>query len=331
MWIFTAALILFFVLELFYFKIANYFNIIDHPNERSSHSQITLRGGGIIFPVAFILGISIWQPSHWLLALAVCFIATISFLDDILTLNNKLRIFIHVLSVLILIFQVYLTDAKTASLILNPYSLLLLPLLLILIIGIINAYNFMDGINGITVLYSITTVMSIWWIQEFYHIYLLDHHIWLLLLAALLAFGFFNVRKKAKAFAGDIGSISMAFIICFLISQLMVKTEDLKWILLLGLYGLDAVATISCRIIRRENIFAAHCSHFYQYLANEKKWGHLKIAFSYALLQLALNALLLYANNMIWIIAFSFITIVYIVLRVILEGKSRLFKKYSVA
>lgn len=330
MYLFLLSLFILFVLEVVYFKIASHFNIIDHPNDRSSHTKITLRGGGIIFPIAFIIGISIWQPSLWVIGLAVLLISSISFLDDLFTLNNKLRIFIHVLSVLLSLYQIYLTPTNAASLFLNPYSLLLIPLSLTIIIGIINAYNFMDGINGITVLYSMVTIMSLWWIQEFNQINLLKQPVWLLLLSALLVFGFYNLRKRAKAFAGDIGSISMALIICYLILQLIIHTQDLKWILLLGIYGLDTVATIFCRIIRKENIFDAHRSHFYQYLANEKKWDHVKVAFTYALLQLALNVLLIYTNTILWILACSFILIIYIILRVSLEGKIRLFTKYDV-
>jgi UDP-GlcNAc:undecaprenyl-phosphate GlcNAc-1-phosphate transferase len=331
MFIFTAAIIFFFVLEIIYFKIANHFNIIDKPNLRSSHSQITLRGGGIIFPIAFICGISIWQPSLWVIGLAVLLISTISFLDDLLTLNNKLRIFIHVMSVLLLLYQIYLNQTNAASLFLNPYSLILIPLSLILIIGIINAYNFMDGINGITVLYSMVTVASLWFIQNHVGILLFEKPIWILILAALLVFCFFNLRKKAKAFAGDIGSISMAFILCFLIFTLIFRTNDLKWLLLLGIYGLDAVGTITCRMIRKENIFEAHRSHFYQFLANEKKWPHVLVAIIFSVFQLLLNVALIATNQvLLTIFIYLIIILIYITARLNLEGKKRLFENYTV-
>ena len=330
MWIFVPALILFLVLELIYFKIADHFNIIDKPNLRSSHDRVTLRGGGIIFPIAFIIGISIFQPSLWGIGLAVFLISAISFLDDLLTLNNKLRIFIHVLSVLLLLYQIYLTQTNAISLFLNPYALLLIPLSLILIIGVINSYNFMDGINGITVIYSLSAVLSIWYVQEFNAIYLLNDHIWFLILAALLVFGFFNVRKKAKAFAGDIGSISMALILCFLIFTLILTTNDLKWLLLLGIYGLDAVGTIFCRIIRKENIFEAHRSHFYQFLANEKKWSHVLVAILFSVFQIFLNVVLIYTNQLLpAICAYLTIITIYIVARLKFEGKNRLFENYN--
>lgn len=331
MWIFVAALVIFFALELFYFKIANHFNIIDKPNLRSSHSQITLRGGGIIFPLAFISGIIIWQPALWIIGLAVLLISTISFLDDILTLNNKLRITIHILSVLLLLYQVYIIYPNEKYLHLTPYTLYLIPLtLIIIIIGTINAYNFMDGINGITVLYSLVAVLSLWYAQYWYYIELLANDLWLMVLASLMVFGFFNMRKTAKAFAGDIGSISMALILCFLILALIIKTHDIKWLLFLGVYGLDAVGTITCRMMRKENIFEAHRSHFYQYLANEKKWPHVLIACIYATVQILINMVIIFIKAIApIIIAFVIIIFVYIVLRLSLEGKNRLFKNYQ--
>ena len=330
MWIFTGAIILFFFLELTYFKIADHFKIVDKPNLRSSHNQITIRGGGIIFPLSVIIGILIWQHELWLLALAVLIIALISFLDDILTLNSKLRILIQFLAVLLLIYQVSLITSSSSNLIFNSYSLFFIIVAVIFIIGIINAYNFMDGINGITVIYSITTIISIWFIQDHFGLILLEESIYLLLIAAFIVFGFFNLRKKAKTFAGDIGSISVAFIICYLMLLLINYTQEFKWMLLLGVYGLDAVATIFCRIIRKENIFDAHRTHFYQYLANEQKWSHVLITIIFSVFQILLNLVLVFTNHILPVFCtYLMIIIIYIMARLRLEGKKRLFKNYN--
>ena len=324
------ALLTFFLIEIIYFKIANHFNIIDHPNERSSHSTITLRGGGIIFPIAFCLAVAIWQPVYSYIAFGVFAIATISFADDVLTLNNKLRIGVHLLAVSLLLFNIHQAFLAPYSSFLIPL-VFLIPLAYIFIIGIINAYNFMDGINGITVLYSFVTVLSIWVAQNTLKVNLLHENVWHLLLASLMVFGFFNFRKKAKTFAGDVGSISMAIIISFLIALLMIQTQEFKWILLLAVYGLDTVATICCRVVRKENIFKAHRSHFYQYLANEKKWSHLLISTLYAVLQLSINVLLIYfSDSLAALLFFLLLIIFYISIRLILEGRDRLFKNYNV-
>lgn len=328
MYLFLAALISFFILELGYFKIANRYNIIDKPNQRSSHTQITLRGGGVIFPIAFIIGILVFEPNQYLLAVAVFAIATISFLDDVITLNNKLRITVHLLSVLLLLGQIFSNQNIAFSTLYNPYSLLLILCALIIIIGIINAYNFMDGINGITVLYSLVTVTSCFYIQYYFAIELLSKEIFLLLIASLIVFAFFNLRKKAKCFAGDVGSIALALIIGFFIGTLVFITEDFRWILLLGVYGLDAVATIVCRIFRKENIFDAHRSHFYQFLVNDLKWPHITVAVLYAFLQLMLNLSLIYLNSIGGYLFFTLLTMGYIGFRLALEGPDRLFRSY---
>lgn len=326
MYLFFASLLFLFILEITYFKIANHFNIIDKPNQRSSHTQITLRGGAVIFPIAMIVGIIIFQPSLIYLMLGIFAIATISFLDDIITLNNKLRIGVHLVSVSLMLYQIYVFAPYTLNV--TTYTFYLIPISFIIIIGIINAYNFMDGINGITVLYSIVSFASIWLVQENLGLDLLQKEIWLLLLAALLVFGFFNLRKRAKTFSGDVGSISIALLLCYLLMSLSIQTETIKWILFLGIYGLDAVSTIFCRILRKENIFDAHRSHFYQYLANDKKIDHVIIAIAYALIQGVLNLIVIYSTTNNTYLTFGIIVVSYILIRLKFEGKNRLFKSY---
>jgi len=328
MYLFLVSLFFLFILEVTYFKIANHYNIIDKPNLRSSHTQITLRGGGIIFPVAFVFGVLIYQPSQIYLAISVFTIATISFLDDVLTLNNKLRIGVHLISVLLLLYQIFVNQNILVSNVFNLISCISILASIILIIGIINAYNFMDGINGITVLYTLTTLLTIWYLQGYLSFLLLNQEVWLLIISSLIVFAFFNVRKKAKSFAGDVGSISIALFICFLIFSLILFTHDLKYLLLLGVYGLDAVATIFCRILRKENIFEAHRSHFYQFLANDKKINHTLISLIYSLFQIFLNLIIIFSSSDYALFAFIFIILIYIASRLFFEGKHKLFVKY---
>jgi UDP-N-acetylmuramyl pentapeptide phosphotransferase/UDP-N-acetylglucosamine-1-phosphate transferase len=195
----------------------------------------------------------------------------------------------------------------------------------ILVIGTINAYNFMDGINGITGAYSLITILSLYFINEFHISFALSE--WLIVAAlSLLVFNFFNFRKKAKCFAGDVGSVSMAYIIVFFLLLLILKSGDLKYIGLLLFYGLDAVSTIVFRLIRKENIFEAHRSHFYQYLANVKAWPHLRVAALYLLLQLMVNILIVYSDwNSITFLVFILVAgLVFVGLRFAVEGRNNL-------
>jgi len=303
------------LLILLYFRFAVQFKIIDKPNQRSSHSRITIRGAGIIFPIAILLQALFSGFQYPLFTSGLLLISIVSFYDDLKPLSNKIRLLIHLIAVSLLFMQ---TD-------LLAYPVWIIIPVYILVIGTINAYNFMDGINGITGAYSLITILSLYFINETHLVFVLNE--WLIIVAiSLLTFNFFNFRKKAKCFAGDVGSVSMAFIIIFFVSLLILKAQDLKYIGLLLFYGLDTVSTLIFRLIRRENIFEAHRSHFYQYLANVKVWPHLRVAILYLLAQLMVNILIVYSD---WsLVAFLIFILVagfaFVGLRFMVEGKGGL-------
>ena len=295
---FIIAIILF-ALELLYFKIASHYNIIDKPNHRSSHTQITLRGGGIIFPIAFVLYfvMSIIHRKEWFVpeqfwsfGLGLFLLSAISFLDDILDLSTKLRLVFHFLSVVLLIYFLGLWDVL-------PFWTL--PLVFIFIIGVLNAYNFMDGINGITGFYSFVILSTLYYINQ-YKIIFTDVNFIIYPVLASLVFLFFNFRKKAKCFAGDVGSMSIAFWVLALLGLLVVKTQELTYLLFIGVYGIEVIFTIIQRIKMKENIFEAHRHHLYQLLVNKMNWQHLSVAALYGAIQLAINFSIIYWELNFW-------------------------------
>ncbi|KQN34082.1 UDP-GlcNAc--UDP-phosphate GlcNAc-1-phosphate transferase [Pedobacter sp. Leaf41] len=304
-------------LELGYFQIADRFNIIDKPNHRSSHTSVTIRGGGIIFSLAAMISFFCFGFAFPYFMLGLVLISLISFLDDIFTLNNKVRLSIHLIAVLLMFYQWGLFGLAWYW----------IPFALIFVIGTINAYNFMDGINGITGGYSLMAVATLYYINEKV-ISFTSSNLLITIALSLLVFNFFNFRKKAKCFAGDVGSVSIAFIIVFLIGQLIIQTENFNYILLLLFYGLDAVSTIAFRLIRKENIFEAHRSHFYQYLANQLKWNHLIVSGLYMLIQLLINLLLIFlVGNHLWsaLLLLGASGFLFLTVRFATEGKERLF------
>jgi len=307
-----------FALELIYFKLADYFNIIDKPNARSSHTSVTLRGGGIIFCLAAIIFFFFFGFQYVYFILGLVLISFISFLDDILTLNNKIRLSVHFISVMLMFYQWQLFSL--------PWFWI--PIAVILVIGTINAYNFMDGINGITGSYSLLAIITLYYINKY--IYAFTSPALLITIAlSLLVFNFFNFRKKAKCFAGDVGSVGIAFIIVFFIGQLILATHNFNYILLLLFYGIDAVSTILFRVIRKENIFEAHRSHFYQFLSNEKKTPHLIVATIYLLVQLIINIILVSVvseNIFSALLLCLFCVVMFMAVRFKMEGKQRLLK-----
>lgn len=266
---------------LIYFRLADRFNIIDKPNERSSHSGITIRGGGIIFPIGILLWFLFFGFSYPWFTLGLLLIATISFLDDILTLSTKPRLAVHVLSVALLMYDLGIFTFPAYWWIIA----------FVLIIGWINAFNFMDGINGITAFYALSVLLPVLVLNGIEEV--LPQSLIIVSGIAVLIFAFFNARKKARTFAGDVGSVSMAFIIAFVMISLILATGKWELIAFVAVYGVDAVLTIIHRLMKRENIFKPHRSHLYQYLANEMKVPHVAVSGLYSFLQLAISFLII--------------------------------------
>ena len=263
-------LVLLFVAELFYFRVADKFNIIDKPNERSSHSRITLRGGGIIF---YFGALAYFLSNHWeypWFMLALTLITFISFVDDIRSTSQGLRLVFHFTAMALMFYQWGLFSLSWWWIIIA----------LIICTGIINAYNFMDGINGITGGYSLVILGALAYINSEITTFV-EPALINTVLCSVLVFCFFNFRKKAKCFAGDVGSVSIAFILLFLIGKLIIKAEDFSWIILLSVYGVDSVLTIIHRLMLHENIGLPHRKHMYQLMANELKIPHVGVSLIY--------------------------------------------------
>ena len=280
-------LVLLFLAELFYFRIADKCNIIDKPNERSSHTRITLRGGGIIFyfgVLAYFLTSHFEYP--WFM-LALTLITFISFVDDIRSTSQVLRLVFHFSAMALMFYQWGLFSL--------PWWTLFVAL--IVCTGIINAYNFMDGINGITGGYSLVVLVALAYINEAV-VPFVEQDFILTVLCSVVVFNFFNFRKRAKCFAGDVGSVCIAFVLLFFIGKLVIRTEDFSWIILLAVYGVDSVLTIIHRLMLHENIGLPHRKHLYQIMANELKIPHMVVSSVYMLVQaLVIIGYLLFQNN----------------------------------
>lgn len=306
-----------------YFRLAYKLNIVDKPNERSSHTGTIIRGGGIVFYFSILLySLSEGFPYPWFLA-GLTMIAVISFADDIKPVSSRLRLIIHFTAMLLMFFQWGLLTGM-------PW--LYIVFALILCTGIINAYNFMDGINGITGGYSLVVLVALAFInsglQPFSSSFIPDYTFAPFIdplflhstIIGVLIFNFFNFRTKARCFAGDVGSVSIAFIILFALGRLILITGDLSYLIFLVIYGVDSILTIIHRLILGENIFKAHRKHAYQLLANELKWPHIGVSGLYMLLQsiIILGYLMLpntppikwvYFAIIIVILAFSYIVL----------------------
>lgn len=276
--------ILLMILMLLYFKVADKFNIIDKPNQRSSHSEITLRGGGIIFWFSALLYFAQHFQNNSFFFTGITLVSLVSFWDDIQNLSNKIRISIHFISITLIFYDLGLFNLVPVCGVIIAY---------VLAIGLINAYNFMDGINGITGLYTLVVMGSLLYVNTTIQLFTDGNFIKYAMIASLV-FLFFNYRKKAKCFAGDVGSIAIAFWIIYLVLKLILITNSVIWLLFLAIYGVDAICTILHRLYLKQNIFEAHRLHLYQVLSNEYKIQHRLVSLYYALAQIVISVLVIY-------------------------------------
>ena len=287
--IYSIEFILLLAFELLYFRLADKYNIIDKPNERSSHSTIVLRGGGIIF----MLGLWIWAAFFgfgypWFLA-AVTLIAGVSFVDDIRSLPDSVRLVAQFVAMGLMFYQLDM---------LHPDMWWVVMLALFVCVGASNIINFMDGINGITGGYALSVLLPLLLINHGAagcdlnaKVAFVPTSLIMTVILADVVFCLFNFRPKGKAkcFAGDVGSIGIAFILLFLIGQLIMKTGDVTYLIFLLVYGVDGCLTIVHRIMLHENLGEAHRKHAYQLMANELKIGHVTVSLIYMALQLAVS------------------------------------------
>ena len=276
------------IAELVYFKIADHFDIIDRPNERSSHKTIVLRGGGVIYIVGMWLYAALFGFAQWPFLVGLTLVAGISFVDDIHSLPDSVRLVVQFVAMGLMFYSWG---------ILNWESWWIIILGLILCVGITNAYNFMDGINGINGGYTMAVLLPLAWMNGAADrlgdglVGFVDQRLIIVALLANLVFCFFNYRPKGKAkcFAGDVGSVGSAFIVLFVLGMLILKTGDITYLVFLEVYGVDSVLTIVHRIMLHENLGEAHRKHAYQLMANELGMEHTVVSTIYMVLQLAIS------------------------------------------
>ncbi len=271
-------LLILFTLELFYFKVAGHFNITDTPNNRSSHAVTTLRGGGIIFSVSVFIYFLVFGWRFPFFATGLLALTIVSFADDIKHQRRRIRIAIQLLATILLLVE--------ATFPISPF--LICAMAMLLIVAMLNAFNFMDGINGMTSLYSFVVLAGLFFINRDLHAF--DEMLLVCVGLSNLVFAFFNVRKAARCFAGDVGSISMAYILMFFTVSCIVVSGNPIFLLFFTVYAADVVITILQRMFKRETILDAHRQHLFQYLSNEKKMPQLLVSGIYMFIQLLITA-----------------------------------------
>lgn len=267
---------------LIYFKIARKYNIVDLPNHRTMHDGATIRGGGVVIFFAVALVSFLFEYPGYYFVAGLTILGITGFMDDLLDLPGKVRFPLQVLSIVLILAELNLFE----------HNLIWLFIVIILATGTLNAYNFMDGINGMTGGYSLITVISLIYVNNYVYNFISNDFLFFFLLS-LVIFSFFNFRKKAICFAGDVGSLTIAYIVVYLVLKLISESQQVGFVLFLTLYGIDTIFTIVQRILKKENIFEAHRLHLFQVAVSKTGMSHLRMSGIYMLIQLIINSLVI--------------------------------------
>jgi UDP-GlcNAc:undecaprenyl-phosphate/decaprenyl-phosphate GlcNAc-1-phosphate transferase len=274
--------VLLFLVELGYFRLANYFKILDKPNERSLHLKPIIRGGGIVFPIAVTLYIIFINHSLLLFLAGLIAVSVIGFLDDVRSLSSSFRFLVQSAAIGLMMYSLNISHQNYWWMVIT----------FVIVTGALNAYNFMDGINGLTGGYSLVIASSLFCVNSFV-IHFADSNLILTLIISLMVFNYFNFRTKAICFAGDVGSMACGFIIIYLLLDLIHTSQNYIYITFLAVYGVDSVLTIVHRLLLKQNIFKPHRMHLYQELISKIKINHLQMTSIYMTIQMLICVLVI--------------------------------------
>lgn len=262
------------VIEIIYLQIAKRLRIVDKPHLQSSHKGVIIRGGGVLFYFAYLLWFFLYGMPYPMIFAGLTIMALTSFADDVHSISPKVRLVLQFAAMIVMLYETHVFNLALQSLL----------LLSVVCVGAINIYNFMDGINGMTGGYSFVVLLALMGVNLFV-LEFIDNHLLVYMLMADIVFCFFNFRKRAKCFAGDVGSLSMGFVVIFLLLKLMFTDGHMHWITFVSVYLVDGGLTILHRIMLKENILKPHKKHAYQIMANELKMPHLAVSGIYMALQ----------------------------------------------
>jgi len=277
-------------------------HLLDAPNERSSHTEPTPRGGGVGILAAFIVaGLTLRIPTTFLFAAILA--SAVSFYGDYFRLSVRFRLGVQLFSALLLLLP--MLPRLSAHYSLSTYGFapslffLILPLIFLFVIGTANFYNFMDGINGIAAV-SGAVAFGLVGVSVLQRPGADDLQTGLALLSiciALACLGYlpFNL-PRARVFMGDVGSILLGFVFAALVVTLARNYQEMAGLaaLLFPFYA-DELTTMAVRIKDRENLARPHRRHLYQLLANEFGLAHWKVTLIYGAMQLGVGAVVLVA------------------------------------
>ena len=298
---YLAVFLILLALEVAYLQAAKRLRIFDLPHHQSSHTGAIVRGGGIIFFIAYLWWFVYNGYQYPMIFAGLTIMALTSFADDIHSISPRIRLVLQFAAMMVMLYESRVFDLHFQQML----------ILSVACVGAINIYNFLDGVNGMTGGYSLVVLLSLLYINNNYSEFI-DNDLLIYALMADVIFSAFNFRRNAVCFAGDVGSLSMGFIVIFLLLKLMFRNAHMHWISLVSVYLVDGGLTILHRIILKENILKPHKKHVYQIMANELKMPHLMVSGIYMGLQAVCCAwFILSPGNSTLLLQFVVLTFLY--------------------
>jgi len=283
---------------------ARHISLLDIPNQRSSHSVPVPRGGGLAIVISFLgalLMLNLWyvrgDPITIALLVSGLCVAVLGFWDDMYTVSAKFRLCGHLAAA---VFAIYWLGGMPAISIfgwsLHP-GIVLNSLGVLYLIWLLNLYNFMDGIDGLAGVEAVCVCLGaalLYWLTDSNSgVIILP----LLLAAAVAGFLYWNF-PPARIFMGDVGSGFLGIILAILSLQATVIDAQFFWcwLILLGVFIVDATVTLLRRAFQGDKIYEAHCSHAYQH-ASRRFNSHLLIT------------LAVLAINIVWLLPIAIVVV----------------------
>ena len=282
-----------------YFPFAEKKGMLAGVNHRSSHTKPVITGAGFIFYISYVFYIisfvfSTWD-APWPLFIGISILAIVSFIDDLKDLWFFIRLVVQILAVILMLYQIYI-EFSMEPFAMNASLLMILAIVgLIFSVGFVNLYNFMDGLNGMMVGITISA-LAIFALIDFFVVDFVDDLLLVYTAIPTLIFAFFNARRQAICFAGDVGAIVLGFVMVYMLVSLLMQTANVVYIFIFASIYLEAGMTVMQRLLAGQNIFKPHRIHLFQLLCNEHKHHHVKISAFYALNQLVFGAIIVTMN-----------------------------------
>jgi len=308
-----------FVTTLIVSKYGLKFGLVDIPNVRSSHKNITPRGGGIGITIALFV-VMFFVKELYMVVLIGVFLSVFSLIDDRINLPVLLRFFVEIVSAFIIV--IFYKNNLISEIIYNhgiTIGIIAIVIVAIIITSATNFFNFMDGINGIAGFEAIISFGLLAYYVNHVNVNGPVLLISLVIITSTIGFLFFNF-PKAKVFMGDVGSILLGFIF---VSLIVIISKDLREFLILLLFQsvfyIDCISTIIIRKYRKENILKPHLQHFYQRLVHQKEHTHVFVTLIYGIIQLIIGllALVFMQKDIILVMSFwVFLFAFYMIIRV---------------